>query len=220
MFIKKYFLLFSQVLLLHNVAYLSEVPLILIQTFGSPKITGRQLWNNSERGVTIKLAEAIQDALSEQDNKRVFILNESSNQNHLDTINKINQAHQAVLIQLTASKTLKRKPECSIFYRCYNPLTDQIKRPLAPLTPIPYEDVYLINFNQSKILAKSLFNNLENSSDYLDKTTPVGLPLAKIRGIRHPAIQIEVSITKETSLEELGSILCDSITKSLALIPK
>jgi hypothetical protein len=216
---KKLFILFISCVLSHASAHLTNAPLLLLQTFGSPDNPGRQVSGNTERGVTIQLAEAIYDALADDENAtRVFIINpdaKSKRRNNLESINKINQAQQAVVIQLSASKTTLAKPSCSIFYRCYNPLTDQIKRPVAPLTPIPFEDVYLINFNQSKALAKNLASNLQEAKNDLDINDPAGIPLTNIRGIRHQVVQIEISINKDSSFSQLGTIFADAIKKSL-----
>lgn len=191
-------------------------PLLLLQTFGTKQHTGRTVAGGTERGITIQLTEIINDVLANlEEPPQVFIINPvgDNKKKPLETLNKINQAKQAVVVQLTASQSLQAKPSCNIFYRCYNPLTDQIKRPYAPLTPIPLEDVYLLNFGQSKILAKSFNEYLKTTNDFIDISEPIGIPLAGVRGIKHPMIQIEVNINKDTEITQLGTILAHALEK-------
>ncbi|MBM3887257.1 hypothetical protein FJ364_04985 [Candidatus Dependentiae bacterium] len=193
--------------------------LLLFQTFGSTHHTGRNVAGSTERGITIKLAEAIQDFLSEQEPAlQTFIVNPAGNnkKNSLEMLNKINQAKKALVIQLTASHNHHAKPACNIFFRCYNPLTDQIKRPYAPLTPIPLEDVYLLYFNQSKKIAHAINTQLQSAQDFIDTSQPIGIPLAHVRGIKHPLIQIEIKISQEANLTELSAVIARSLKQIIA----
>jgi hypothetical protein len=190
--------------------------LLLLQTFGTKKHTGRTVAGGTERGITIQLSEIINDVLAElEKGPQTFIINPAGDKkrNPLEILNKINQAKQAIVLQLTATQSYQAKPSCDIFYRCYNPLTDQIKRPYAPLTAIPLENVYLLNFRQSKILATALYENLQASNDFIDIRQPIGIPLAGVRGIKHPMIQIELNINKDTQITQLGTILAHSLQK-------
>lgn len=193
----------------------TQHPLVLLQTFGSTKNTGRTIVTNTERGVTLQLAEHINDALnqSQEDIEALIVNPAGKNKNTtIETFNKINQLPHAIVVKLTACQSNNPKPCCSVFYRCYNPLTDQIKRPMPPLTPIPLEEVYLTNFNTSKTLAKSLTSHLlaQNNTNF-DIKKLAGIPLSNARGIRHPVIHIEVQIDQMSQITELGNFLANSI---------
>ena len=190
-------------------------PLLLLQTFGTTQHTGRAVAGGTERGITIQLAEAINDALAEhEDAPQTYIINPAGNKkNPFETLNKINQARQAVVVQLSASQQEQPKPSCNIFFRSYNALTDQIKRPYAPLTAVPLEEVYLLNFGQSKILAKKLNEHMQGARDFIDTQEPAGIPLAHARGIKHPMLQIEVNINKGTQITQLAAILAGALQK-------
>lgn len=197
----------------------TDHPLVLLQTFGSTKDTGRIIAGNTERGVTLQLAEYINDALNEsQDGIEALIINPAGKNKSsiIETFNKVNQLPRAVVFNLTASQSSSPKPCCCFFYRCYNPLTDQIKRPAAPLTPIPLEDVYLTSFNLSKNLAKNLTTNLvsQNHCNF-DIKKSVGIPLSNVRGIRHPVVNIEIQIDQMSQITEIGTFLANSIKKML-----
>lgn len=199
---------------LHSTA--SSQHLLLLQTFGTTKQPGRTIaGDTTERSITLQLAEHISSTLNEDETAaEVFIINPvgQKKKDPLDVLNKINQVHKATVIQITASQSKEMKPSCNLFFRCYNPLTDQIKRPLAPLTPIPLEDVYLLNFGQSKALANTLATALRTqASDFLDIKDPAGIPLAGARGIRHPVIQIEILLNKNSSIVQIGNAISQSI---------
>lgn len=197
-----------------------EHPFVLLQTFGTTHHPGRIVAGNSERGITLQLAEHISTVINEgPEGVEALIVNPAGkNQNNLvETFNKINQLRHAVVIKLTACQNTKQKPSCSIFFRCYNPLTDQIKRPMAPLTPIPLEDVYLTSFNASKTLAKNLTSHmLAASQNVFDVKNSAGIPLANVRGIRHPVIHIEAHIDQAAQITQLGDFLADSIKQMIA----
>ena len=198
----------------------AELPFVLLQTFGTTHQPGRIVAGNSERGVTLQLAEHISTLINEgPEGIEALIVNPAGkNKNSsVETFNKINHLRHAVIIKLTASHSTKPKPSCAIFYRCYNPLTDQIKRPMAPLTPIPLEDVYLTSFNASKILAKKLSSHLLTvAQQIVDVKSPAGIPLANVRGIRHPVIHIEVHIDQAAQIAQLGDFLATSIKHMIA----
>lgn len=197
--------------------------LLLLQTFGTTKQPGRTVaGDTTERSITLQLAEHISSTLNEGDETaaEAFIINPAGQKKKdpLEVLNKINQVRKATVIQITASQSKEVKPSCHLFFRCYNPLTDQIKRPLAPLTPIPLEDVYLLNFGQSKALANTLATALRTqANNFLDVKDPVGIPLAGARGIRHPVIQIEVSLNKNSSIFQIGNAIAQSIKKLFPL---
>lgn len=196
-------------------------PIILLQTFGTAKQPGRIVAGNAtERGITLQLAEHITAVMNqENDEIKLFTVNPAGNtkKDPLDVLNKINQINKAVVIQLTATNSKEAKPSCNLFFRCYNPLTDQMKRPVAPLAPVPLEDVYLLNFEQSKILSNKLTAALQSSANEFLKIAPtVGIPLANMRGIRHPVIQIEVSLNKNSQLEQIGNSIALGIKELLA----
>lgn len=192
-----------------------QLPFVLLQTFGTTHQTGRSVAGNTERGITLQLAEHITTALNEgPEGIEAFIVNPAGRTKNslIETFNKINHLSNAVVIRLTASQCATPKPTCFIFYRCYNPLTDQIKRPMAPLTPIPLEDVYLERFNASKTLAKALATKaLAEQQNVFDIKTPAGIPLAAVRGIRHPVIQIEIQIDQQAHITHIGDLLTHCI---------
>ncbi len=198
----------------------SEMPVLLLQTFGTNKHPGRTVAGDStERSISLQLAEQISTQLTQNDTPvEVFIVNPAGQKKKdpLAVLNNINQINKAIVIQLTASSSKEVKPSCHLFFRCYNPLTDQIKRPLAPLTPVPLEDVYLLNFGQSKVLANTFATELRTHAEqFLDTKDPVGIPLANLRGIRHPVIQIEVALNKNSQLVQIGNSIALGLKKLL-----
>ena len=211
------FVVFS---LLCTQVYAAELPFVLIQTFGTTQHPGRSIAGNTERGITLQLAEHINTVINEgPEGIEALIINPAGHNKNstVETFNKINHLRHAVVIKLTASQNTKAKPFCSIFYRCYNALTDQIKRPMAPLTPIPLEDVYLASFNASKILAKTLATNMLTTDQHsFDIKSPIGIPLANVRGIRHPVIQVEVQVDQIAQIIQLGDFLAHNIIKMIA----
>lgn len=193
----------------------SGTPLILLQAFGSQQSTGRKIADNTERGVTLQLAEYLKNYL-EDNGIPSLIINPAgkAQRDTIDLLSKINQLKSAVAIQLSASSRPQPKAECSVFYRCYNPLTDQIKRPQVALSLIPLEEVYLGAFHQSKTLAKGLVKNLQHDAQALLTVQEAhGIPLTPVKGIRHPSIQIEIGVNKESPFPVIGEQLAQAIIK-------
>lgn len=193
------------------------LPILLLQTFGSPQQAGRNIGGQSERNITQQLADEISTQLQEETTLETFIINPPvrAKKDPLEILGKINSMPKATVIQLSVSQTTTPKPVCNVFYRCYNPLTDQIKRPSAGITAIPLEEVYLLSFNQSKALAASLTTYLQQENHEAYEIRPAaGIPLANARGIRHPLIHIEIEVDKTTPLLSLST----SLAKSLKLL--
>lgn len=191
-------------------------PVILLQTFGTKKSPGRSLSNTTERALTIKLAEKIQEELMANFNIKSFIINPSTHtKNQFASFNSINRIKNAVVIQFSITETTKHKPTCRLFYRCYNKLTDEIKRPSTQFETIPVEDIYLINFKQSKSYAKKIHTDLTKTNTELFETpSPLGIPLANINGVKHPVIWIEIESNDEKYLQ-VATPLASAIAKNI-----
>jgi hypothetical protein len=211
--------IFSSLSLLVCFVQATEPPFLLLQIFGTEQRPGRTIAGNTERDFTWHLAQEIKAAVNEDSqNINVLIVSNASldQKAQLETINKINQLDTAIVVQLTASQSNKPQPSCNLFFRSYNPLTDQIKRPFAPLTPIPFEDAYLLCFGQSKVLAQSLaVHTREVAQDFLEIKDPVGVPLANLRGIKHPVIQIEIEVDQKSKRSQIGETLAQGLRKIL-----
>jgi hypothetical protein len=213
-------LLFLFAGLLHCAVVAGE-PVVLLRAFDDALGTGRSVAGKSEREVTLQLAQAVAQLFDEDNDAPVtYLVNPAGvKKNNLETLQKINQIGSAVAIQFTASSATVPKPKCSLFYRCYNPLTDQIKRPYTPLTPLPFEEVYLPSFGQSKVFASLLHEYFQDHHNVVDVARPAGLPLAGVRGVRHPLVQIEITVNSLSQINELAGIIAPLIQKLVRSIP-
>lgn len=173
---------------------------IMIDPAGDAKVTGRQLDDNFERGITLQCVQRLQQIIeASMSDVRIIITRMPG-----ETITELQNANFAnrMAVDLYLSIHFYKEQEAvpSWYFYTYDQSDTTIIKP-AQLAFYTYDKVYLINQHITKEWALLIKNTLEKSifSKYFQYKGIFSLPFKPLAGIKVPAIAFEIGLKNKDS---------------------
>jgi hypothetical protein len=202
--------------ILHSILYclffmppLHALPRLLIEAHGRVGTAARQFTNDYERGITMKLARALQEKLCDAFDTDVSLL--TPHEGAEERIARINKTMPNLFITLCAYKSTRMKPTICLYTYGYDQLAENswARRPACGLIPLEY--AHCLNQVQTGNIRHTLLSSLsqQNVASFCAVNKAITLPFRPLFGIISPALAIEIGIWEDTQWEELvGPITC------------
>lgn len=179
---------------------------ILLNSSGTNKSLGRNIFGDYERGITFKIAYALQKALIEKGIFKVALAHKPGDdfiENSL--ISFVNRFSPDFYLSLHVYAEESTKPKITFYHLVYNPLVDLYTTVNDELSFIPLHKTHLKNIPISSKIARTLASFFMTSpyDRYFECEGSMGIPFKPLRGIICPAVAIEIGLSSESDFKNL-----------------
>jgi N-acetylmuramoyl-L-alanine amidase len=174
---------------------------------------GRIIDSTSERTAMLQCAQALKQELETNKNIKVIFGRFPGEYTHQDAKAQLaNQLHVDLCIRLQAYQDNQPKVQLYIFtYDDYRPHSTYTLQDI-----VPYNDAYMINKIQSQTYASTCAQLLADHQRFLTVKCVQAIPVASLRGIRQPALCIEMGLKHATDWRFVIGPLASTIQKAMS----
>lgn len=186
---------------------------IMLDPAGNIHEQGRMIDGTSERTAMLQCAQALKQELETNKNIKVIFGRFPGEYTHQDAKAQLaNQLHVDLCIRLQAYQDNQPKVQLHIFvYDDYRPHTHYNLQDM-----VPYLDAYMVSEAKSAIYAADLAQLLAEHQRFVTIKSTTTLPVLALRGIRQPALCLEMGLKHATDWRFIIGPLAQTLQKALS----
>lgn len=172
---------------------------ILLNPSGSAKSLGRNVFGDYERGITLKIACALQKALLEKGLFKVALSRRPGDEiTDYSLVSLVNRFAPSFYLSIHVYAE-SSQPKIDFYYLVYNKLIDFHSRINEELDFISIYMAHFQGISTSSKIAKSLaeFFSSPPYNRYFECGGSYGIPFKPLRGVISPAVAIEIGLSQE-----------------------
>lgn len=186
---------------------------IMLDPAGNIHEQGRMIDGTSERTAMLQCAQALKQELEINKNIKVIFGRFPGEYSHQDAKAQLaNQLHVDLCIRLQAYQDNQPKVQLHIFtYNDYRPHITYSAHDM-----VPYLDAYMVSASKSITYATDLAQLLAEHQRFATIKSTTALPVVALRGIRQPALCIEMGLKHATDWRFIIGPLAQTLQKVLS----
>ena len=188
---------------------------IMIDPAGDAKRTGRIIGDSFERAITLEIAQALKTALTMQMGCSV-ILTRSAGELVAPLQNAQFSNRLPIDLYLNLNCAASSGPvSIYVYHFSYG---EPFIQPVQPLSFIPIDTAHHCAFYTTSSIAKQVVRSLQQAhAKQFHTHGPYHLPLVSLKGIKAPALGIELLLSEHHDWRPLIAPLVQAITQAIAL---
>jgi N-acetylmuramoyl-L-alanine amidase len=211
---KRFHTIFITLFILFSLNYLNAKT-IMIHPAGGMHNPGRRLVEGYERGVTLSLAEFVQQGLNELSSKEVLLTRKAGEElPFLHYVSRANRLCVNTFISLHVYRHDSPKPTITFYHLLYHPLIDRAPIQRDPFEMVPLYEAHFGSSHVSEMFCKLLHHKLleEPYAKQITSQGVIGLPLRHLIGLTSPAFACEIGLKHDSQWQTIAPILVEAFS--------